>query len=324
MKRSKYVYVIVFLLLPVINSCQEDEDTIKYIRFGTTIYYPKEEGSQTRGTAHGEGDTDNYTPYMGEFKLYGFYNTTNFINGDALTTTTGTDVLWKSNGKDYQKAWPDAPTASTAVYRFYAVSPTNVSVNPDLSTIGPYNIPVNAADQKDVLFATTTAGYGEEISLEFDHLMTRVTFGVTKSPDFKGEQIKVKRVTLKGVKNGLTGLFDTTFTWQPWDGINKKNSYIDSGSSGIAVIETPIPKPEEITSFADENMFLFPQDELENITIEVQLNAPVTRTVTGTLPSGEWEMGKWMHYEIEVGVSSVKIIGTIEQWSTGGIINKNI
>jgi len=313
MKQLRYIYPLLFLTTLVVSSCQKDEDP-NYIRFGTTIYYP-EEGEeptrQTRGSSKGEDYKTTYSEFTGDFNLYGFYDNNKFIDGDALKATNGTNVKLISTGSTYKKLWPEQPDA---VYQFYAFSPASLTVAIDANKIVSYNIPPDITNHQDLLFAKATATYGDEIALQFDHLLSRVTFGITKHPGYGGNQVRVKKVTLKGVKNVFTGEFtDTAFTGWTQEGDTKTDYYLDA-VTGIAVSATPSPSTT-VSIFNNQNLFLFPQDGLHNMSIELEITTPLGNDVIrGSLPPGEWEIGKWTHYHMEVNDGYVEITSTIEGW----------
>lgn len=126
-----------------------------------------------------------------------FYMDTNASNTAA---SVGSGTIWSTEQIYY---WPGADHS----FQFYAWAPTDASglvtpTTPETKTLA-YTVPEAAADQKDIVVATTNEIQGDNnaaVPLTFKHICTAVRFAV-------GSQMQpgsIKSVALKGVKNAGT------------------------------------------------------------------------------------------------------------------------
>lgn len=216
-----------------------------------------------------------------------FYMNTNASN---VTASVGTGTIWSTEQIYY---WPGAGHS----FQFYAWAPTDASglttpSSPQSKSLG-YTIPEVAADQKDIVVATTEEIQGDNnnaVPLTFNHICTAVRFvvGSEMQPGF------IKSVALKGVKNA--GTYDmTTCTWAL--GETTKNFLQDLNKS-MTGTETD---GAEITS-SEGTFMMLPQTLPTGAMVEVVfVNANnESRTLTASIAGSQWPIGKTVTYRLSI------------------------
>lgn len=217
-----------------------------------------------------------------------FYMNTNASNVGA---SIGTGAIWSTEQIYY---WPGADHS----FQFYAWAPTDAGglttpSSPQDKSLA-YTVPEAAADQKDIVVATTNEIQGDNnaaVPLTFKHICTAVRFAV-------GSQMQpgsIKSVVLKGVKNA--GTYDmATGTWTldntaTTDFSQDLNKSMNGNETDGTVI----------TSDAGTFMML-PQRLLAGATVEVVfVNANnEVRTLTAPIGNTEWKMGTTVTYKLSI------------------------
>lgn len=252
------------------------------------------EGEQTitRGTPVGNDKFYKQFHVLAYWKKNGelvdqFYMDTNASN--ATASAVGTGAIWSTDQIYY---WPGAGHS----FQFYAWAPTDAS---GLTTPSSpwdksltYAVPEAAADQKDIVVATTEEIQGDNnnaVPLTFNHICTAVRFvvGSEMQPGF------IKSVALKGVKNA--GTYDmTTCTWAL--GETTKNFLQDLNKS-MTGTETD---GAEITS-SEGTFMMLPQTLPTGAMVEVVfVNANESRTLTASIAGSQWPIGKTVTYRLSI------------------------
>lgn len=217
-----------------------------------------------------------------------FYMNTNASNSAA---SVGTGAKWSTEQIYY---WPGADHS----FQFYAWAPTDAGglttpSSPQDKSLA-YTVPEAAADQKDIVVATTNEIQGDNnaaVPLTFKHICTAVRFAV-------GSQMQpgsIKSVVLKGVKNA--GTYDmATGTWTldntaTTDFSQDLNKSMNGNETDGTVI----------TSDAGTFMML-PQRLLAGATVEVVfVNANnEKRTLTASIGNAVWTMGTTVTYKLSI------------------------
>lgn len=217
-----------------------------------------------------------------------FYMNTNASN---VAASVGTGAIWSTEQIYY---WPGADHS----FQFYAWAPTDAGglttpSSPQDKSLA-YTVPEAAADQKDIVVATTDEIQGDNnaaVPLTFKHICTAVRFAV-------GSQMQpgsIKSVVLKGVKNA--GTYDmATGTWTldntaTTDFSQDLNKSMNGNETDGTVI----------TSDAGTFMML-PQRLLAGATVEVVfVNANnEKRTLTASIGNAVWTMGTTVTYKLSI------------------------
>lgn len=217
-----------------------------------------------------------------------FYMNTNASN---VAASVGTGAIWSTEQIYY---WPGADHS----FQFYAWAPTDAGglttpSSPQDKSLA-YTVPEAAADQKDIVVATTNEIQGDNnaaVPLTFKHICTAVRFAV-------GSQMQpgsIKNVVLKGVKNA--GTYDmATGTWTldntaTTDFSQDLNKSMNGNETDGTVI----------TSDAGTFMML-PQRLLAGATVEVVfVNANnEKRTLTASIGNAVWTMGTTVTYKLSI------------------------
>lgn len=217
-----------------------------------------------------------------------FYMDTNASNTDA---SVGSGAIWSTEQIYY---WPGADHS----FQFYAWAPTDASglvtpTTPETKTLA-YTVPEVAADQKDIVVATTNEIPGDNnkaVPLTFKHICTAVRFAV-------GSQMQpgsIKSVALKGVKN--TGTYDmATGTWALAE--TTKDFSQDDLNKSMTGNETD---GTEITS-PEGTFMMLPQTLPAGATVEVVFTnaSGVDRTLAASIGNTVWTMGTTVTYKLSI------------------------
>lgn len=211
-----------------------------------------------------------------------------YVDNLEATNTNGTYML----NSHY---WP----GSTKKVSFFAYAPYNCSgarINTSGTPTISYTVPSEAADQNDLLIASTKniVGNGQSsVSLQFSHALCGVKFAVGT---MKGVN-KIDKIVISGVNNSGTIAIDG----KSWTGVSGSATYtltLNKEVSGKSNID--------ITTTTDNNiLFLMPQT--------VPSGATLTVTVDGvdysmSIENDEYPKGGMVTYKL----STTEINGTYE------------
>ena len=253
------------------------------------------EGEQalTRGTPVGKDNFYTKFHVLAYWRKNGtpvdqFYMNTNASNVGA---SVGTGAIWSTEQIYY---WPGADHS----FQFYAWAPTDAGglttpSSPQDKSLA-YTVPDAAADQKDIVVATTDEIQGDNnaaVPLTFKHICTAVRFAV-------GSQMQpgfIKSVALEGVKKagtydmatGTWALAETTTDFSQ-DDLNK--SMTGNETAGA-----------EITS-SEGTFMMLPQTLPAGATIKVVFTnaSGVDRTLTASIRNTVWTMGTTVTYKLSI------------------------
>lgn len=189
--------------------------------------------------------------------------------------------------------WPGADHS----FQFYAWAPTDADKLTTPSTPQSkelsYTVPANAAEQKDIVVATTTEIRGDNnnaVPLTFKHICTAVRFAV-------GSQMQpgqIKSVALKGVKNAGTYNM-ANGAWTLGDATADFSQTLDKETTGNE------GNGDEITS-AEGTFMMLPQILPADAMIKVVFTnaSGVDRTLTASIGNTEWKMGTTVTYKLSI------------------------
>lgn len=216
-----------------------------------------------------------------------FYMNTNASNSAA---SVGPGAIWSTEQTYY---WPGADHS----FQFYAWAPTDASglttpSSPQEKSLA-YIVPEAAADQKDIVVATTNEIRGDNkaaVPLAFKHICTAVRFAV-------GSQMQpgsIKSVALKGVKNA--GTYDMAGgTWTLGGTTADFSQALNKATTGTEANGDAITSPEG-------TFMMLPQTLPAGATVEVVFTnaSGVDRTLSASIAGSEWTMGTTVTYKLSV------------------------
>ena len=249
------------------------------------------EGEQalTRGTPVGK---DNF---YDKFHVLAYWSK----NGMSVDNQFYMDENATNNGSVWSTEqiyyWPGADHS----FQFYAWAPTDIPTDYLTTPSSPqnkllaYTVPKAAADQKDIVVATTNEIQGdnnEAVPLTGKHICTAVRFAV-------GSQMQpgsIKSVALKGIPN--TGTYDMAAgTWSLGDATVDFSQTLNKETTGTEA------NGDAITSEQGTFMML-PQRLPAGATVEVVFaNANnEKRTLTASIGNTEWTMGTTVTYKLSI------------------------
>lgn len=210
-----------------------------------------------------------------------------------------TSDVWTPDGTYF---WP----GGSRKLRFFAYAPYRGSgiVLSDKSVAGAptftYTVPVNVADQKDILTASSDEFEGSRQSaapLTFSHALTAVRFVV-------GDKMlagKISKISLTGVYGRGT----YSFANERW------NSYADSNTFSQTLSVDVDGKPDAPINDGAATFMMIPQTLPSGAAIEVVFTDNLTdteRKLTATIAGTDWQMGKTVVYRIST--SSITVTPT--------------
>lgn len=239
---------------------------------------------ETYGSFHVQAHcTDNGAP------VSQFYMDDNATNSDGTVWSTSQVRYWPGENRTLQFfAWAPANAAFTAT-----------PGSPE-STTFEYEVPALAADQKDIVVATTdpyVGNYEQQVPLTFKHILTAVKFET-------GSQMQpgtIKSVALKGVKkSGTYTAFPTgntgEGTWTLNDATADYTQELNKTTTGTETNGTPVT--------AEEGTFMMlPQTLPDGAEVEVVFQDGTSgqeRTMSASIAGTQWPQGKTVTYKLSI------------------------
>lgn len=239
---------------------------------------------ETYGSFHVQAHcTDNGAP------VSQFYMDDNATNSDGTVWSTSQVRYWPGENRTLQFfAWAPANAAFTAT-----------PGSPE-STTFEYEVPALAADQKDIVVATTdpyVGNYEQQVPLTFKHILTAVKFET-------GSQMQpgtIKSVALKGVKkSGTYKAFPTGSTaegtWTLNDATADYTQELNKTTTGTETNGTPVT--------AEEGTFMMlPQTLPDGAEVEVVFldrTSGQERTLSASIAGTQWPQGKTVTYSLSI------------------------
>lgn len=239
---------------------------------------------ETYGSFHVQAHcTDNGAP------VSQFYMDDNATNSDGTVWSTSQVRYWPGENRTLQFfAWAPADAAFTAT-----------PGSPE-STTFEYEVPALAADQKDIVVATTdpyVGNYEQQVPLTFKHILTAVKFET-------GSQMQpgtIKSVALKGVKkSGTYTAFPTgntgEGTWTLNDATADYTQELNKTTTGTETNGTPVT--------AEEGTFMMlPQTLPDGAEVEVVFQDGTSgqeRTMSASIVGTQWPQGKTVTYKLSI------------------------
>lgn len=239
---------------------------------------------ETYGLFHVQAHcTDNGAP------VSQFYMDDNATNSDGTVWSTSQVRYWPGENRTLQFfAWAPADAAFTAT-----------PGSPE-STTFEYEVPALAADQKDIVVATTdpyVGNYEQQVPLTFKHILTAVKFET-------GSQMQpgtIKSVALKGVKkSGTYTAFPTgntgEGTWTLNDATADYTQELNKTTTGTETDGTPVTAKEG-------TFMMLPQTLPDGAEVEVVFQDGTSgqeRTMSASIAGTQWPQGKTVTYKLSI------------------------
>lgn len=246
------------------------------------------EGEQalTRGTPVGKDNFYDKFHVLAYWSKNGTLVDQFYMDEDAANNGS----VWSTDQIYY---WPGADHS----FQFYAWAPTDAGglttpSSPQEKSLA-YTVPEAAADQKDIVVATTDEIQGDNnaaVPLTFKHICTAVRFAV-------GSQMQpgqIKSVALKGVKNAGTYNM-ANGAWTLGDATADFSQTLDKETTGNE------GNGDEITS-AEGTFMMLPQILPADAMIKVVFTnaSGVDRTLTASIGDTQWTMGTTVTYKLSI------------------------
>lgn len=241
---------------------------------------------ETYGSFHVQAHcTDNGTPVS------------QFYMDDNATKSDGT--VWSTSQVRY---WP----GENRTLQFFAWAPANAAFtatpgSPE-STTFEYEVPALAADQKDIVVATTdpyVGNYEQQVPLTFKHILTAVKFET-------GSQMQpgtIKRVALKGVKkSGTYTAFPTGGTaggegeWTPYTTAGDFSQELNKPTTGTETDGTPVTTEEGTFMMLPQTL----PDDAEVEVVFLDQTSGQERTLSASIAGTQWPQGKTVTYSLSI------------------------
>lgn len=246
----------------------------------------EDEQTLTRATPVGKDNFYNKFHVLAYWSKNGTLVDQFYMDEDAANNGS----VWSTDQIYY---WPGADHS----FQFYAWAPTDADKLTTPSTPQSkelsYTVPANAAEQKDIVVATTTEIRGDNnnaVPLTFKHICTAVRFAV-------GSQMQpgqIKSVALKGVKNAGTYNM-ANGAWTLGDATADFSQTLDKETTGNE------GNGDEITS-AEGTFMMLPQILPADAMIKVVFTnaSGVDRTLTASIGDTQWTMGTTVTYKLSI------------------------
>lgn len=216
-----------------LTSCSSNEDLNDAVK-DSGVPFKVTASAPTRAT---DLNTSNFT----NFQLYAFEgsSTTPWIDG-KLFTKGGS---WAPDNGTYN--WPIGNTPSN----LYAVSENSTTMSSAFvddikaSKSFTYTVPLNIANQKDLLIASTTSSStAATVSLPFSHALASATLKISLDPsvtNYKSEDggrlfVKIKSITIHNIE--VSGIY--SFTNSSWTLNGTRGNYTMDLSASPIIIDT--------------------------------------------------------------------------------------
>lgn len=246
------------------------------------------EGEQalTRATPVGKDNFYNKFHVLAYWSKNGTLVDQFYMDEDAANNGS----VWSTDQIYY---WPGADHS----FQFYAWAPTDAGglttpSSPQEKSLA-YTVPEAAADQKDIVVATTDEIQGDNnaaVPLTFKHICTAVRFAV-------GSQMQpgqIKSVALKGVKNAGTYNM-ANGAWTLGDATADFSQTLNKETTGTEA------NGDAITS-AEGTFMMLPQILPADAMIKVVFTnaSGVDRTLTASIGDTQWTMGTTVTYKLSI------------------------
>lgn len=294
--------------IPCDDLSVKDGKPIEFSSISVTI----DTKTTTEGSTEGETESTTPTAPIEDFKVWASL-TSNNTTQYGIFGEEGTDVSKSINGP--MLSWVYSPLRywRPGDYKFYAVSPAShaagqLTGNGLNLTFQDWDL---SANQVDLLLATSTTS-NDVVSLQFDHLLSKISFSA--------KNISEIPITITSVKISGNHKVATSMSYpaqNPWGW----NSDDTSVQQTLPLKETPRGSITLTNSYIpltqDSGVLVFP--ESCNLEVELTINHGISPgyTKTKTILNTGWQAGKHYQYNIKVSPEYIEIGQvTVTPWNT--------
>lgn len=320
---KKYMIILSAIAATAFASCSS-EITPDAEELGNEIGFNAVAHKATK--ADGDIVTGTDFPKLNTFMVWGFQSdkgdfseltaasTSNFMKGVKIEWTKGSDntraEAWR-NAEHYYY-WP-----TTGSIGFYAIAPS--SVVPTTATYGNFAI----ADYTIANAKTTDLMYGyaegenrsTALPLTFNHALSQIAFVIRTDSDYSADaKFEVTKLTINNID--LTGNFAFT---KPATAAWTDNTTLEEDFEFYATATEATYNDAKGNDFGAP-VVMIPQSTgtTAKMTIEYKLTQAdgnvQTGTVTPTLPTNFWEMGRKYIYTLNFKLNEITFSPTVTNW----------
>jgi hypothetical protein len=334
--------ILLSLLAAAVVSCGDESNEKNGVgnpQIGFSTQLPTK-GSMTNSPAGLAG--------KGGFNVWAYTHSDTWVSAtDKTALLDGTTVTGSDDGQVWSYGAP-ADWPISGYVSFFAYAPASSATVTGTTSDGipalNYTVSSDATSQNDLLFASpiynqrgAMYSYAKNVSLYFNHVLSRISFSGLLLNERENRIIKVKQVVLNGIyEKGSTAL-SYPVSWTPDEG--SLSSYTVGIETGELADQRLTNNAEDLTT-ANGYLFLIPQiiardtglDPTMDVTLYID-NSPddgedngVDITYSSIVFSpGEWLPGKSYNYQIILDGDHLRIIVidtdmVLEEWSISVVI----
>ncbi|NDV56899.1 fimbrillin family protein [Bacteroides sp. 519] len=321
-----------FIGVALLSACSSDEieDTTNCIRFDLNIEGQLE--AETRGKPANGTTTANYRSQSFNMLAVQYEGNTSaplasaFDKATVAVNASGSHIANNS----YKKNWPDYNLT------FYAMSPSSAGMLPSTTTVptgasptyqaGTHTIGTTFGTQADLLWARTGSvgpGTNGEVTLTFNHILSRITFQAIKTCD---DVVTIKKISILQAYNKAKGRFtNSAFTWYDFSdrqdfAMNFTTPVTIAKATNFTGVQYLRLGTDTYNPDANDNsMFMFPINtatgNLNNVfgtTVKLEIEYTLggvpkkhTENISGLTSTHNWAMGAWTNYQITINAKYI-------------------
>jgi hypothetical protein len=311
--RNLYIILsVIIAALSAMTSCHREEIPCddSSVKDGMPIEF-----SRVSVTIDTKTETEPAAPSapINDFKVWASL-TSNNNTQYGIFGEIGTIVSKSINGQSLSWLYSPLRYWRPGSYKFYAVSPVShadgglSSTGLNLTFENGWNL---STDPVDLLLATSDVS-NDVVSLEFDHLLSKISFS---AKNISETPITITSVKISGnhkVATSMSYLTQNTWGWESDDTSDQQTlSLRETPTGSITLTNSYIPLTQ------DSGVLVFPEScDLE---VELTINHGISPgyTKTKTILNTGWQAGKHYQYNIKVSPEYIEIGQvTVTPWNT--------
>lgn len=354
MKKSLFTGFIALAALTM-TSCSNDENMVSIpqgnaIEFGTYVG----RDAQTRASVFETADMQTagfgvYAYYTAQstWADYTSKNTPNFMNNTKVTWNSGTSK-WEYTPVKY---WPNNPNDKVS---FFAYAPwqentasSNITLNTGAASLD-FKVPNDVTQQTDLTWSSsehmdeTKQSISGQVEFLFRHALARIDFTLQAAVDqidaggtiAEGTTITLKKIVLgtQGTNGFYTGgTLDLTKANATWFGSSLTGRQAFTLLPDNFVADSNVldhadnDKANLIDPNGDDYIMIIPQKK-ENLSVYVEYtvktvsvggtdDSTIENKITTVIPSIDFQAGKAYTLNLVLGMTSVKLDASVEDWT---------
>ena len=357
MKKSILISALALAALATTSCSNEETKAIEpqsnAIEFGTYLGRDAQSrGSEFTTNAMKTQGFGVFAAYTGQTALSAYTGTeANFMKN---TKVTFSDPSWTYSPVKY---WPNNPDDKVSFFAYapYDASKTCTLTSGNLMV--PFTVANTVTDQIDLVWNNkpvtdlTKQKITETVNFTFQHALAKIGFTVAASVDEvsttgnaldANTRIELKKIILSKDENGTNGIFyesgdlklnniTSAAVWSNQAGaqlftLESSNNFVSN--SVITLTKANSTTPQQVNNDASYLMII-PQNPTFNIYVEYDVittdpdtsdgiddSSTITNKINKTATIN-FESGKAYTLKLVLGMTSVKIVGSVADWATG-------